>query len=397
LRQLKAENSLCSVGIITPHTNQQKLIASFVSDDLDRDYFYERLKLKIMTFDTCQGEEKDIIFYSMVASPVEDKLWGVFIKNLDSVDIEEGNQIKAQRLNVGFSRAKECMHFVLSKPIEEFKGAIGQALRHYLRVLRDACKFPEPTDVDRKSPMEAKVLEWIKDTAFFQKNSTTIELKAQFPIGDYLKQLDPYYDHPAYRVDFLLLYRDGKNQQQSIIIEYDGFNEHFGHFTQNADVDAFNYNRYYTASHVEREKILEGYGYKFIRINRFNLGEDPVSTLNQRLFDLIRSKPELSFAKVVHRLVTSQENGQTKECPRCGNLLSIEAFADSNLITGIGRICNNCKARSHTRSGPARKVKTQTLRKSCPKCGSPMIRRTGPYGAFYGCSKYPNCSGTRRI
>ncbi len=403
LRQLKAESSHCSVGIITPHTNQQKLIASAVSDDLDRDYFYESLKLKIMTFDTCQGEEKDIIFYSMVASPVEDKLWGVFIKDLNSVDLEEGGQIKAQRLNVGFSRAKECMHFIISKPIKTFTGAIGQALRHYSVVLRDACQLPDTTDVDGRSPMEAKVLEWIKNTAFFQNNSNGIELKAQFPIGDYLKQLDPYYDHPAYRVDFLLLYRDGENRQHSIIIEYDGFNEHFGHFTQNADVDAFNYDSYYTAAHVEREKVLEGYGYKFLRINRFNLGEDPVSTLNERLLDLTRLKPKLTFAKVVHRLVASQEAGRTKECPRCGNLLPVDAFADSSLTTGVGRICNECKARSRTRTGPARKMKAQTstkqakASKGCPKCGSPMVRRTGRYGAFYGCSTYPKCRGTRRI
>jgi ssDNA-binding Zn-finger/Zn-ribbon topoisomerase 1 len=403
LRQLKIEGNHCSVGIITPHTNQQKLIASAVSNDLDRDYFYESLKLKIMTFDTCQGEERDIIFYSMVASPLEDKLWGVFIKDLDSVNLEEGGQIKAQRLNVGFSRTKECMHFVLSKPLEEFKGAIGQALRHYSAILRDACQLPDTTDVDRRSPMEAKVLEWIKNTAFFQKNSDGIELKAQFPIGEYLKQLDPRYDHPAYRVDFLFLYRDGENRQHSIIIEYDGFNEHFGHFTQNADVDVFNYDSYYTAAHVEREKVLEGYGYKFLRINRFNLGEDPVSTLNERLLDLTRPKPKLTFAKVVHRLVESQETGRAKECPRCGNLLAIDAFADSSLTTGVGRICNECKARSRSRTGPARKMKAQTsttqdtARKDCPKCGSPMVRRTGRYGAFYGCSTYPKCRGTRRI
>lgn len=403
LRQLKAEGSRCSVGIITPHTNQQKLIASAVSDDIDRDYFYESLKLKIMTFDTCQGEEKDIIFYSMVASPVEDKLWGVFIKDLDNVDLEEGGQIKAQRLNVGFSRAKECMHFVLSKTIEEFKGAIGQALRHYSGVLRDACKFPDATDVDPRSPMEAKVLEWIKNTQFFQTNSNGIELKPQFPIGDYLKQLDPYYDHPAYRVDFLFLYRDGENRQHNIIIEYDGFNEHFGHFTQNVDVAGFNYDSYYTAAHVEREKVIEGYGYKFLRINRFNVGRDPIATLNERLRDLTRPKPKLTFANTVHRLVASQEAGRAKECPKCSKLLPVDSFADSGLATGVGRICNECKARSRARVSPARKMKAQTstnqatANKGCPKCGSSMVSRTGRYGVFYGCSTYPKCHGTRRI
>lgn len=31
-----------------------------------KDYFFEDLKLKIMTFDTCQGEEREIVYYSLV-------------------------------------------------------------------------------------------------------------------------------------------------------------------------------------------------------------------------------------------------------------------------------------------------------------------------------------------
>lgn len=30
----------------------------------------------------------------------------------------------------------------------------------------------------------------------------------------------------------------------------------------------------------------------------------------------------------------------------------------------------------------------------CPSCGSLMIKRNGPYGEFWGCSKYPNCVTT---
>lgn len=32
----------------------------------------------------------------------------------------------------------------------------------------------------------------------------------------------------------------------------------------------------------------------------------------------------------------------------------------------------------------------------CPKCGGNLVRRTGTYGAFYGCSNYPNCKYTHR-
>lgn len=34
---------------------------------------------------------------------------------------------------------------------------------------------------------------------------------------------------------------------------------------------------------------------------------------------------------------------------------------------------------------------------SCPKCGAPMRRRVGPNGVFAGCSKYPQCKGSRQV
>ncbi len=34
---------------------------------------------------------------------------------------------------------------------------------------------------------------------------------------------------------------------------------------------------------------------------------------------------------------------------------------------------------------------------TCPKCGSPMVKRSGQRGEFWGCSKYPACNGTRNI
>jgi hypothetical protein len=35
--------------------------------------------------------------------------------------------------------------------------------------------------------------------------------------------------------------------------------------------------------------------------------------------------------------------------------------------------------------------------KFCPRCGSPMQKRMGRLGAFWGCTKYPNCNGTISI
>lgn len=33
----------------------------------------------------------------------------------------------------------------------------------------------------------------------------------------------------------------------------------------------------------------------------------------------------------------------------------------------------------------------------CPSCNSPMVQREGSRGKFMGCSKFPNCRGTREI
>ena len=33
----------------------------------------------------------------------------------------------------------------------------------------------------------------------------------------------------------------------------------------------------------------------------------------------------------------------------------------------------------------------------CPVCGSEMQLREGKYGTFWGCKRYPKCSGTKHI
>jgi hypothetical protein len=55
--------------------------------------------------------------------------------NLMNAEERAADAIKYQRLNVGFSRAKECIHFVLSKPIERFSGSARVALQHLRRLL----------------------------------------------------------------------------------------------------------------------------------------------------------------------------------------------------------------------------------------------------------------------
>jgi hypothetical protein len=70
--------------------------------------------------------------------------------------------------------------------------------------------------------MEKKIQEYFYETQFYKDNNNSIEFIPQFDIGKYLRQLDRTYNHPAYKVDFLLIYNNIK-----VVIEYDGFKEHF--------------------------------------------------------------------------------------------------------------------------------------------------------------------------
>jgi hypothetical protein len=396
LRRLKDSNSSVSVGIITPHTNQQKLLIETINKMPEKSYLFDILKLKIMTFDTCQGEERDLIYYSMVATRAVDRLWGVFIKDLKNVLVEEEGQIKAQRLNVGLSRAKECMHFVLSKGLDEYSGSIGEALRHYDYVLSDARKERSVSEVDKKSAMEPAVLNWFYQTPFWHLNKSNVELIPQFELGKYLRQLDKTYEHPLYRVDFLLIFREEGKSDRKVILEYDGFLEHFADLP---GINEKNYDNYYSEEHVYRQKILEGYGYKFLRINRFNAGKNPVETLNQRLIELLgKEKKQNHSIESIYSAVEGLQSGELRECPKCKLLRPLSEFQNKSLASGVSRFCVTCRPRaaSHHKASVSVAVPAtiETDLKKCPRCSSRMVMRSGRYGKFLGCSKYPYCKAT---
>jgi hypothetical protein len=342
LRDLANLDSPPSVGIVTPHTEQQALLVQMVNRQEDAELLNEVLDLKIMTFDTCQGEERDVILYSMVGTREVDRLSYIFPRSLDEAD-EVDHVLRLQRLNVGFSRAKERVHFFLSKPIEEYAGSIGKAVQYFKRVQEREKKAPDISATDPRSPMETKVLSWLRQTQIFQKFGDYIEIDAQFEIGEYLRQLDPTYRHPSYKVDFLMKI-SGLEKDISIIIEYDGFKEHF---TDLQEIDASNYDRYMKAEDVERQKVLESYGYRFLRINRFNLGKDPVRTLDERLVriaqDVIQATKPHAFVETVKEQTNGFANGDLRQCSVCGEVKPIEQFRDMSLARGYGRKCQSCK------------------------------------------------------
>jgi DNA topoisomerase I len=52
------------------------------------------------------------------------------------------------------------------------------------------------------------------------------------------------------------------------------------------------------------------------------------------------------------------------------------------------------RPRRGKRPGPAPEVNPDL---HCPQCNAPMVKRQSKHGAFWGCTRYPNCKGTRKI
>ena len=339
LEKLKKENSKYTVAIVTPFTDQQRYLTTKITKHPDRDYFFENLRLIIKTFDTIQGEEREIVFYSMVDSKNKSKLNTIFPVDLSKKDLEENSDKRAQRLNVGFSRVQELMHIITSKPLDKIDGEIGNALR-FINNLASKDKLPSSKDVDPNSPMEKKVIEWFKKTSFYLQNKKNLEMRAQFPLGETLKQLDPDYGHPKFVVDFLIIFSNPSGNK-NVIIEYDGLKDHFD--SQELITDG-NFEDFYSTNHYEREKALETYGYNFIRLNKFNTADDPVKFLDRKLKEAFQSTEKLNISqiKTIETFKKTKE-GEMKHCERCGKSKPREDFYDKSLTSGIGVVCRTCK------------------------------------------------------
>ena len=191
---------------------------------------------------------------------------------------------KMQRLNVGFSRAKDTMVFVHSMPIEDYSDTrLGDALKHYRNILDSTVDNYIKDEEIFDSEAEKGLYRMLINTEFYKNNRDSIKIIAQFPIGKYIKETYKRYI-PNYRVDFLItLSKSGK--EQSLILEYDGVEYH----TKNPEiVTEHNFSQEYLDYDIERQIELESYGYRFLRINKFTLipkekGQTKIDVLNMLL------------------------------------------------------------------------------------------------------------------
>jgi nucleoside diphosphate kinase len=271
LLDMKENGYTGTIGIITPYYEQAALIQKHLDESVVNDWF-EKRQLKVMTFDTAQGEERDYIFYSMVSDESQAAQYVFPVAG----DVK-GNDAPQHRLTVGFSRARSIVHFVLSKPVDTYSDETKNTLKHYQQLMGMGTPKKSATTTDILLAAESLLPQYFYATKFYKKYTDRARLVTQFSLGDLLKPLAPRYRHPAYKVDFMIALDD-----ERIIITYDEFKENFMSGDKNVR------DSYLTANEIYDQKQLESYGYKFLRLNKFNLGAKPIETLDKLLSSAVR-------------------------------------------------------------------------------------------------------------
>jgi DNA topoisomerase-1 len=87
------------------------------------------------------------------------------------------------------------------------------------------------------------------------------------------------------------------------------------------------------------------------------------------------------------------------ECPECSQPLVIKTSGR----TGEFLACSGypeCRFTSDFEQTPEGKIRIAEAKErdeKCRRCGGPMVLKQGPTGPFLGCTKYPDCKGTRPL
>ncbi len=268
LEQLIAGGYKGTIGVICSFKEQTARMAEMFRQELTiHPELVRNHDFKIWFVGDVQGEERDLIYYSFVQDKKFDNADLKTIYPIIGGTADNIRRLKMQRLNVGFSRAKDIMVFVHSMPIGDYSDTrLGDALRHYEKMLHSAHDHYVEDESVFDSPAEKELYRSITQTEFFQRNRDSLRLIAQFEIGKYIRE-EYHRNIPAYRVDFLLT-RTDHGKEKSLIIEYDGVEFH----TRNPEmVNRHNFDQEFLEYDIERQLELESYGYSFLRINRFTL------------------------------------------------------------------------------------------------------------------------------
>ncbi|AOG60423.1 hypothetical protein SHELI_v1c04720 [Spiroplasma helicoides] len=243
-----------TIGVITFNSQQKKLIDSLIEKEAEHSTSLQNIlnlqkgeELFVKNIENVQGDERDIIIFSIAFAPKND---GKFINNYGPLNNEGGER----RLNVAITRAKEKMiivksiHSSVMNPNK--KGAID---------LRDFLYYSEL--LQNKETVEQASQTILKNN-YNDQEFQLEQFDSDFEVevfNELQRLIAPYSNRyelrnqtktAGYRIDITVL--DKEKNEYVLAIECDGYKYHSSDFDRKKDID--------------RQYYLEKRGWKFARI-----------------------------------------------------------------------------------------------------------------------------------
>ncbi|MCC6544358.1 MAG: type I DNA topoisomerase [Nitrospirae bacterium] len=106
----------------------------------------------------------------------------------------------------------------------------------------------------------------------------------------------------------------------------------------------------------------------------------------------------LEKARKEMRNVKGEETPTDMKCEKCGKEMVIKWGKLGYFLACSGYPeCKNTMNFKRSEDGTIEAMKEETTGENCPQCGSPMVIKSGRFGRFFACSKYPECKTTKPI
>lgn len=237
----------CSIGILTFFNEQAELLSEYIDDE----------DIKISSIEGIQGDQRDIIIYSLVITDPNEK-------NRYLPLTGEGGDIRAPinagRVNVAFSRARSQVHIVSSLEKESWPDGIW--IKKYL-------EYAEKNGTINFFSQEMKPFD-----SYFEEEVYYFLLN-NFPTDEFIIQNQV--ESCGFKIDFVLT---EIKTNKKIAIECDG-PTHFE--SEESEI--------YVQSDIERQTVLESAGWTFYRIPYSRWLNNPheifTTELNQNILESV--------------------------------------------------------------------------------------------------------------
>jgi DNA topoisomerase-1 len=85
-------------------------------------------------------------------------------------------------------------------------------------------------------------------------------------------------------------------------------------------------------------------------------------------------------------------------CDKCGAPMVIKLGRHGQFLACSNYPeCKNTKEFQRNEAGEIQVVEAEPVQEKCEKCGAPMVIKTGRFGKFLACSNYPECKNTKKM